>query len=223
VQRAVDRAGYPEAFRLREIRMATAEEVQRLNEIVARLQTRLGVRELRRQCLYRTLRVNEYFDEYFSDKRRLQSYVFPASTPSYKLIEDMIEGIPLSMQPLIKANVSRLTTLEEFRRTLIDLEPGLRGRKVSPYNPGPARNISVSKYDRAEKRDGTTTVSQTRVVKPVYNPPSAGQSHAGTGTLPRTNCYNCGGNHCVEIVPIPRRLEGTQGMLSALERIQVTL
>jgi hypothetical protein len=64
---------------------------------------------LRRQCLYRTLRVNESFGDYFSDKKRLQSYVFPASTPTHELIEDMIEGIPLTMQPLIKANISRFT------------------------------------------------------------------------------------------------------------------
>jgi hypothetical protein len=43
----------------------------------------------------------------------------------------MIEGIPLTMQPLIKANISRFTTLEEFRRILIDLETGLRGQKTS--------------------------------------------------------------------------------------------
>ncbi|KAJ9112497.1 hypothetical protein QFC22_006244 [Naganishia vaughanmartiniae] len=46
---------------------------------------------LRRQCLYRTLRVNESFGDYFADKKRLQSYVFPESTPQHELIEDMIE------------------------------------------------------------------------------------------------------------------------------------
>ncbi|GHJ89511.1 hypothetical protein NliqN6_5913 [Naganishia liquefaciens] len=147
---------------------------------------------LRRQCLYRTLRANESFGDYFSDKKRLQSYVFPDSTPTHELIDDMIEGIPLSIQPLIKANISRYTTLEEFRRILIDLGPGLRGRKNFP----PTRVTAVSNYERTDRKDGSTTISQTRDVKPAYSsssPPSL--PRANFDSPPRTNCYNCGGNH----------------------------
>jgi hypothetical protein len=35
---------------------------------------------LRRQCLYRTLRRNESFADYFQDKQKLQHYVYPAGT-----------------------------------------------------------------------------------------------------------------------------------------------
>lgn len=159
---------------------------------------------LRRQCLYRTLRVNESFGDYFADKKRLQTYVFPEATPVHELIEDMIDGIPLTMQPLIKANVSRYTTLEDFRRILIDLEPGLRGRKISPN----VRNISVSNYERTEKKDGTTTFSQSRMVKPVFNsysPQPQTTSSAGFGASPRTNCFNCGGNHWRKDCPHPSK------------------
>jgi hypothetical protein len=164
---------------------------------------------LRRQCLYRTLRVNESFGDYFSDKKRLQSYVFPASTPVHELIEDMVEGIPLTMQPLIKANISRYTTLEEFRRILIDLEPGLRGRKPNPVSQN--RPYSVSNYERAEKKDGTTFVSQTRVVKPAYTPPANPHGSSTTGNLPRTNCFNCGGNHWRKDCPRPPKSRDYSG------------
>lgn len=157
---------------------------------------------LRRQCLYRTLRENESFGDYFSEKKRLQSYVFPASTPVHELIEDMIEGIPLPMQPLIKANVSRYTSLEEFRRILIDLEPGLRGRKM-PNTISQTRPYSVSNYERAERKDGTTVVSQTHVVKPTFSPASNAHGSTSSGNLPRTNCFNCGGNHWRKDCPHP--------------------
>ncbi|KAJ9091541.1 hypothetical protein QFC21_007166 [Naganishia friedmannii] len=156
---------------------------------------------LRRQCLYRSLRVNESFGDYFADKKRLQSYVFPESTPQHELIEDMIEGIPLTMQPLVKASISRFTTMEEFRRILIDLEPGLRGRKTYS-NP---RNVSVSNYERTDRKDGSTTVSQTRMIRPTYGNPSDTSSSANISSAPRTNCFNCGGNHWRKDCPHPSK------------------
>lgn len=42
VQKAIDRASDPDSFHLPEPRMATAAEVERLNEIVTRLQAQLG-------------------------------------------------------------------------------------------------------------------------------------------------------------------------------------
>jgi hypothetical protein len=149
---------------------------------------------LRRQCLYRTLDVNESLSDYFSDKKRLQSYVFPNSTPTHDLVEDMIEGIPLTMQPLIKANVSRSTTLEEFRRILIDLEPGLRGRHI----PQDASDTSASNYEAIQEEDNTTTFTQYHTVEPsvvLRSSPPGTRPTTGFSTLPRTNCFNCGGDH----------------------------
>jgi hypothetical protein len=157
---------------------------------------------LERRCLYRTLRVNESFGDCFTDKKRMQSYVFSASTPTHELIEDMTEGITWSMQPLIKANVSRYTTPEEFRRTVIDLEPGLRGRKILS-NSTSIRNLSVPNYERAEKSYGTSAFSQTRVVKPVYSPPTSSHNTSSSSELPRAACYNCGGNHWRRDCPNP--------------------
>ncbi|KAJ9102240.1 hypothetical protein QFC19_004785 [Naganishia cerealis] len=156
---------------------------------------------LRRQCLYRTFRVNESFGDYFADKKRLQSYVFPESTPQHELIEDMIEGIPLTMQPLIKASISRFTTMEEFRRILIDLEPGLRGRKTYS-NP---RTSSFTNYERTERKDGSTIESQTRMIRPRHGNSSDHLSSSLTSFPPRTNCFNCGGNHWRKDCPHPTK------------------
>jgi hypothetical protein len=46
-------------------------------------------------------------------------------------------GIPLEMQPTIKSSLWNIYTLEDFRRLLMDLEPGLRPnfvRKTAPTN-----------------------------------------------------------------------------------------
>lgn len=72
-----------------------------------------------------SLRLNESLNDYFQDKQKLQHYVYPVGTSEINLIEDMLDGIPQTLKPIIKANIKPLTTPEEFRRILIDLEPGL--------------------------------------------------------------------------------------------------
>lgn len=146
---------------------------------------------LRRQCLYRTLRANETFADYYQDKQRLQAYVFPSSTPEYELVEDMIEGIPLSMQPLIKASISTYTTLEEFRRVLIDLEPGLRGKRNPIENRRPTHTT-----ERVERYSNPA---------PVALPSSNVSVNLQTRVTPSSACYNCGGNHWRKDCPYPMK------------------
>lgn len=149
---------------------------------------------LRRQCLYRTLRANETLADYYQDKQRLQAYVFPSTTPEYELIEDMIEGIPLTMQPLIKASISSYTTLEEFRRILIDLEPGLRGK-------GRVTETRRPMHTPAERSDRYINPA------PVARPTSNVSVNLQTKVTPPSACYNCGGNHWRRDCPHPMKVK----------------
>jgi hypothetical protein len=121
---------------------------------------------LRQQCLYRTLRTTESLSDYFQDKQKLQHYVYPEGTSDFELIEDMLEGIPQTLRPVIKASIDRFTTLEEFRRVLIDLEPGLR-------NTMPKRVISTigtaPPYDRPYNRPAQTNAANARPPSPCPN------------------------------------------------------
>jgi hypothetical protein len=127
---------------------------------------------LRRQCLYRTLRLNESLSDYFQDKQKLQHYVYPVGTSEFDLIEDMLEGIPQTLKPIIKANIKPLTTLEEFRRILIDLEPGLR--------PGIQKTARTTSNYVAPQR--------------VTYPPRLPQVNTSE-TKPPSPCPICKGNH----------------------------
>lgn len=98
---------------------------------------------LRRQCLYRTLKVKETFSDYFQNKQILQHYVHPPGSVDKELIDDMLEGKPQHFRPLIKASVNSLIILEDFHCTLIDLEPGLRSTNIRPHNGAIAPQIST--------------------------------------------------------------------------------
>jgi hypothetical protein len=107
---------------------------------------------LRRQCLYRTLKANESCSDYFQDKQNLQHYVYPPGTPEKDLIEDMLSGIPQTMQPLLKASLKDNHTLEDFRRILIDLEPGLRPRQTHQSEPKRSSNNAAPAFTRQPPR-----------------------------------------------------------------------
>jgi hypothetical protein len=65
----------------------------------------------------------------------------------------MMEGIPQHFRPLIKASVNSLIILEEFRRTLIDLEPGLRSTTFRPHHGAiaPQRSTYQPRTPQANK------------------------------------------------------------------------
>lgn len=150
---------------------------------------------MRRKCLYRSLRVEESFADYYQDKVRLQRFIFPEGTTHRELIKDIITGLPLHMKPLILANITPNTTLFDFRRVLIELEPALRNRNPRskgsnhtyqnnnnrPFNQSD-HNPNVTTRAYAQPRD--TSVSISTNFKP-----------ANSTNTPRNACFNCGGMH----------------------------
>lgn len=142
---------------------------------------------MRRKCLYRTLRFNEHFVDYYQDKIRLQRYVYPEGTPHRDLIKDIISGLPIHMKPLVMANTGPATSLYEFRRILIELEPALRNK---PQRDGRPRN----------NQDDPRPSNNFRERPPT---PAPRQPMPSSDNLPRTNCFNCGGPHWRKDCPEP--------------------
>jgi hypothetical protein len=89
-------------------------------------QTANHLRGYRLKCQYRKWKPSEPFEDYFDDKEDLQRYLYSPETPDLDLIEDMLLGIPVEMVPNIKTQIKSDTTLPDFHRILVDLEPGLR-------------------------------------------------------------------------------------------------
>jgi hypothetical protein len=168
---------------------------------------------LRRQCLYRTLQGNESFTDYFHSKTSLQHYVYPDGTPTSELIDDLVAGLPVTMHPLVKAGITPAMTLENFRRHLMDLEPGLRMSRSQPrsnnrstYNNSvPATQVSTrpsaprtpctcggmhwrkdcpTQHRPAAPNFGTPQTPTPTSGSPAYRPP---QKSFGNTSLPRFN------------------------------------
>ncbi|KAJ9092253.1 hypothetical protein QFC20_007427 [Naganishia adeliensis] len=76
-------------------------------------------------CRNKTLKRTESFRDYFQSRRALQRYVYPAGTSDKVLIKDIMEGIPQHLHPIIGANSIGVRNIEDVRRVLIDLEPGV--------------------------------------------------------------------------------------------------
>jgi hypothetical protein len=76
--------------------------------------------------------MHQSFADYYQDKVRLRRFIFPEGTTNKELIKDILTGLPLHMKPLILANLTPITTLFDFRRVLIELEPALRNRNPRP-------------------------------------------------------------------------------------------
>ncbi|KLT38289.1 hypothetical protein CC85DRAFT_253259, partial [Cutaneotrichosporon oleaginosum] len=152
----------------------------------------------RRECMFRSLRANESMSDYFDDKTSLQKQVFPASTPIKDLINDLIMGIPMSMQPMIKSSMWEVHSLEDFRRLLIDLEPGLRPSfKTRSTNPSASTLDSKSRASFNTIRPSPSfssyrSASSTPSIRSNQAPNRAPVSPSQT--LPKTPCW-CGGMH----------------------------
>ncbi|RXK36568.1 hypothetical protein M231_06178 [Tremella mesenterica] len=90
------------------------------------------------------------------------------------------------MHPLIKAGITPLMTLEDFRRHLMDLEPGLRRGNQSQYRSSSTlnnANISTGRFNTTQN----TTTNSTSGLPRAYNSNQ-------TTSIPRTPCV-CGGYH----------------------------
>jgi hypothetical protein len=133
-------------------------------------------------CRNRMLKRNESFGDYFQARRALQRYVYPYGTSHKVLIKDIMEGIPAHLHPIIRANSIEVRNIEDFRRVLIDLEPGIRD--VKAFAPQATRTTTH------------TRTSQVNLVNTARNkddktPPNLRKDKKG---LPKTPC-RCGAMH----------------------------
>lgn len=95
----------------------------------------------KREWKKRDLKVHEKMSTYFDDKVYLQSFVFDRSTSDRERIEDLLDGLPKYMVPILKGSIRFNTDLLEFRRILLDYEDGLRPAGV--WNARLKTNVST--------------------------------------------------------------------------------
>ncbi|KAI5449043.1 hypothetical protein NCC49_005654 [Naganishia albida] len=74
----------------------------------------------------RTLAPNEFFVEYFDDRRALQRFLYGDDAAEKEYIDDMLSGIPVKFHPTIKAEIRPGDDIDDLRRIFIDQEPGLQ-------------------------------------------------------------------------------------------------
>ncbi|KAJ9097567.1 hypothetical protein QFC20_006142 [Naganishia adeliensis] len=82
-------------------------------------------------CRNNILRGTESFGDYFQARRALQRYLYPEGTPDKILIQDIMAGILIHLHPIIRANSVEVQAIDQFRRVLNDLGPGIRDVKVA--------------------------------------------------------------------------------------------
>ncbi|KAJ9091849.1 hypothetical protein QFC21_007047 [Naganishia friedmannii] len=175
----------PEDLRLPEPRLATAAEIEHLNEIIAGLQ---------RQVAELNTRASE---------RRERHAIFEMDTPRRETSYAPTNYSSAPHHPKLKASDLPKFSGKDNEDVDQRIEKNLALEAGKAYsNP---RNVSVSNYERTDRKDGSTTVSQTRMIRPTYGNPSDTSSSANISSAPRTNCFNCGGNHWRKDCPHPSK------------------
>jgi hypothetical protein len=133
-------------------------------------------------CRNRTLKRNESFGDYFQSRRALQRYVYPPGTIDKVLIKDIMEGIPQHLHPIIRANSIGVRNIEDFRRVLIDLEPGIRDTRA--FTPHLARSANTHKG----------AINNINSPSPGAKDTRSSPSTRTARSLPKTPC-RCGEMH----------------------------
>lgn len=84
----------------------------------------------------RIYRNGESLSSYYSARAKLQRAVMPTA-PHSERVRDMLTGLPTEWHALIKAGLvgEGVTTLDSFRRVLIDLEPSLLAQRRTTQQP----------------------------------------------------------------------------------------
>lgn len=77
------------------------------------------------RCTRRRLEPDESFADYYQDKLELLNKCYGTSLSTRLKVHEILAGFPSWMHPTIKSNANHATTLEDFRRTLLDVEEGL--------------------------------------------------------------------------------------------------
>ncbi|TXT12772.1 uncharacterized protein COLE_03182 [Cutaneotrichosporon oleaginosum] len=167
----------------------------------------------RQECLYRRLRANESLADYFDSKTALQKQVYPENTPVRDLISDILIGIPMSLQPMLKSSLWEVRSLEDFRRLLIDLEPGLRPAFKSYQTgvPSPSAHLT-NNLPRSTFRpnpNGNVNSRQNSAPRPANANYQNRPSNSVSTNLPKTPCL-CGGIHWRRDCPNLRKMPASQ-------------
>ena len=130
---------------------------------------------IRNKLLNRYYKYSETVSQYVFDKCNLSRIVHGHGYPDNFVIQDIIQGLPHgTWQIQAKSYVTSNTTLEDFRRFLMDIEADIKieERKKDPL-------------DNANNR-----VHKDHIPKSIYN--SRGDKFSQP---PRNPCPNCGGPH----------------------------
>jgi hypothetical protein len=126
-------------------------------------------------CRNRMLKKTESFGDYFQSRRALQRYVYPHGTSDKVLIRDIMEGIPQHLHPIIRANSIGVRNIEDFRRVLIDLEPGIRDFRA--YTPHVPRSANTHKGAVNNIQAPSNKGSDKKTHSPPKTPCRCGEMH----------------------------------------------
>ncbi|CEH16607.1 TRANSPOSON TY4-H GAG POLYPROTEIN-RELATED [Ceraceosorus bombacis] len=172
----------------------------------------------------RRLRPDEPFSTYFQDKLNLINKRYSNGLKTSMKIQEIIMGMPISMHPFIHSSVNASTTLEEFRRLIMNLEDGLRAngfnnatyKMYQGYRQDTERApLRKERYQRTEPRSQQPprqNYQQRTSASPSYHnhqpiqplrQPRPGQQ---TSRLP---CFRCGKDgHWAKDCPSPDMRQG---------------
>lgn len=121
----------------------------------------------------RELKFNETFEQYFMDKRRLQQIVFHDDLPLDYLIDDILCGTPPNMRVLVETRQHEWTNLPDLKRTLNEMEKGLRPHvKIQDERDSDRGKVRFNKTPERDAREGRARPDK-----------------------PKTPCPNCQGWH----------------------------
>jgi transposase InsO family protein len=140
------------------------------------------------------LKRTESFGDYFQARRALQRYVYPYGTSHKVLIKDIMEGIPAHLHPIIRANSTEVRNIEDFRRVLIDLEPGIRD--VKGFAPHASRTTTHTKTSQVNNVNTANTGSKGEKTR--------FESRKDKKGVPKTPC-RCGEMHWCSDCPQKRK------------------
>lgn len=168
---------------------------------------------MRRRSRYRVLRKGETFAQYFDAKLALLQYIYPEDTSDAELIADIMQGLPEEFVPHLTIASTGDTTLTEFRRILVNLEPGLRRQMPNVTHQRQSRDDQQA-YSNYQARNSPNPRGSSDN-RPSGDRPGNDRSKGDNKLVadpqarqrrpPPYPCRNCGANHWM--VDCPKKPE----------------
>lgn len=126
----------------------------------------------------RMLKDDESLSHYFQAKKHLINKRYGDQLPTGMVIEEIMTGIPSIMHAFIHASKGPHPTVESFRRTLMELEPGLRAQQGHLRPTSPIEDITVQSEQTPQ------------VINKTQQTPRSAQAPARI--IVGITCYKCG-------------------------------